>query len=437
MSTQSTKTMEINDHYSNSLTKSWIIWGCAALFYGYQFMLRVSPGVMANDLRIAFNVDACALGLLTGCYYYTYSFLQIPVGSLMDHFKPRRMLTLGALLCSIGTLVFSSADNLYVAAFGRALIGVGSGFGFLSCLKLGTIWFPVQKLPLVVGLTVLLGTIGGVSAGGPMGWLVEVFGWRHALWIVAFVGFGLAFLSWVVVKDKAPKKLENEILRAHKTDQKEQQGSGILKSVIEVIKKPQCWFIALYGITMYVPLAGFTDLWGPSFFKEVYNFDNNTAGAVNSALYIGLGLGAPLFPFLCKKLGAYKPTVFISAFGSLIFLMAIIYLPVMPTWLLITFLVLAGFFLAGQFLAFPMTCALNPLSASATAGGFQNMICMLSGVIFQPIIGFLLDLTWKGGYENGIRYYTTSEYNFALSVIIISLVISCLVIMAIEEKYVK
>ncbi len=437
MSTSITHTMDNPQSRSLSLTRSWFIWGCAALFYGYQFMLRVSPGVMADDLRIAFNVDACALGLLTGCYYYTYSFLQIPVGSLMDLFKPRRMLTMAIVLCSIGTLVFSYADNLYIAAFGRALIGAGSGFGFLSCLKLGTIWFPVQKLPLVVGLTVLLGTFGAVSAGRPMSWLVSEFGWRHALWVIAIVGFGLAVISWLFVRDKAPKQLEEEIQKAHKDDHTGENSKGVIKTILEVIEKPQSWLIAVYGICMYVPLAGFTDLWGPSFFKEVYKFDNDTAGTVNSALYIGLGLGAPVFPFLCKKLNAYKAPVFISALGSLVFLSIIFYLPILPTWLLTALLVIAGFFLAGQFLAFPMTCALNPLSASATAGGFQNMICMLSGVFFQPIIGYLLDLTWQGGYANGLKSYTTFEYTFSLSSIIISLIIACLIVIPIEEKYVK
>ena len=85
--------------------------------------------------------------------------------------------------------------------------------------------------------------------------------------------------------------------------------------------------------------------------------------------------------------------------------------------------------------SFSMTCALNPLSASATAGGFHNMMCMLSGVIFQPFIGWLLDLVWKGGYANGAHVYTPSEYIFALSAIVVSLLLACLVIIPIKEKY--
>jgi sugar phosphate permease len=421
---------------SGFFAKSWLIWGCAALFYCYQFMLRVSPGVMADDLMASFQVDACSLGILTAFYYNTYSALQIPVGTLMDYFKPRRMLTFAIILCSIGTLVFSSSETLTTAALGRAMIGAGSAFAFLSCLKLGTLWFPSHKLPLVVGMTLLLGTMGG-SAGYPMGWLVEVSGWRHAMWLIAFLGFGLAVLAWTVVRDKAPPGLEEEVLKSHGDNVTHTPEGGVLTNIVEVIRKPQSWFIALYGAFMYVPLSGFADLWGPPFLMSVYQFDKATAGAAISAFYVGIGLGSPLFPFLCQRLQAYKPTVFISAFGALILLSSVFYLPALPFWLLIMLLFSAGFFLGGQFLGFSMTCALNPLSASATAGGFHNMICMLSGVVFQPLIGRLLDYTWQGNFVNGVRVYTHSDFTFAFSSISISLLLACLVVFLIEEKYTK
>jgi sugar phosphate permease len=418
-----------------SFKKSWLIWGCAALFYCYQFMLRVSPGVMTEDLMLSFQVDACALGTLTGFYYYTYSAMQIPIGSLMDYFKPRRMLCLETILCSLGVLLFSSADSIYTAAFGRALIGAGSAAAFLSCLKLGTLWFPSQTLPLVIGMTVLLGTTGAISAGTPMAWLVHSSGWRHALWFTAFIGFALAILSWLMVRDKAPTALEEEIRKSHGDEENIPSDNGILTNIIEVIRKPQSWLIALYGFFLYVPLSGFSDLWGPPFLMAVYGFDVATAGFVNSVLYIGIGFGSPLFPFICKWFRAYKPTIFISSFGAFLLLSAVFYLPTLPFWVLVALLFFAGVFLSGQFLGFSMTCALNPLSASATAGGFHNMICMLSGVIFHRSIGWLLDYSWQGNYVNGVRSYTTFEYKIALSSIIGCLFLACCIIFLIKEKY--
>ncbi len=418
-----------------SFSKSWLIWGCAALFYCYQFMLRGSPNVMADDLMVAFQVDACALGILTGCYYNTYSALQVPGGTLMDFFKPRRVLTFAATICSVGTLLFSMADSIYLAGFARALIGVGSAMGFLSCLKLGTLWFPSHKLPLIIGLTVALGTVGGVSAGYPLAWLVESYGWRHAMWLVAFLGFALATLGWSVVRDTPPEDLEREILKSHGDSEAHLPKAGLLASVIEVIRRPQSWLIAIYGFLMYVPLSGFSDLWGTPYLMATYQLDKPTAATINSAMLVGLGLGSPLFPFLCNLFKAYKPTVFLSAFGALFFISLIFYVPGLPLWLLVACLFLTGLFLGGQFLAFSMTCRLNPLSASATAGGFQNMISMLSGVIFMPLIGWLLDYAWKGGYADGVRVYSVSEYTFALSSITLSLIASCLIIIPIKEKY--
>ena len=96
--------------------RAWVVWGIAAVFYAFQFMLRVSPGVLANDLMRDFQIDACSLGLLTACYYYAYSSLQIPAGALMDRLKPRKMMTFAAILCSTGCLLFTSSSNLLMAS---------------------------------------------------------------------------------------------------------------------------------------------------------------------------------------------------------------------------------------------------------------------------------------------------------------------------------
>lgn len=418
-----------------SFGRSWLIWACAALFYCYQFMLRVSPNVMGDDLMLAFQVDACALGILVSYYYNAYSLLQVPAGTLMDYFKPRRVLTLAAIACGLGTLLFSMAESLYVAAFARALIGMGSAMGFLSCLKIGTLWFPAHKLSFILGLTVFLGTLGGISAGYPLAWLLDIYGWREALWLVAFIGFVLAILAWTVVRDTPPDALEAEVLKSHGDTDVHLPQTGLITNIITVIRKPQSWLIALYGFLMYVPLSGFTDLWGTPYLMTAYDLDKATAATINSAVLFGLGLGAPAFPLVLNFIKAYKPTVFLSGFVSLICFALIFYVPGLPLWLLVFLLFCAGLALGGQFLAFSMTCALNPLSASGTAGGFHNMICMLSGVIFMPFIGWLLDSTWQGKMVDGVRAFTTAEYTFALSSISLALAFACLVVFFLDEKY--
>src|ERR1700730_15944572 len=88
------------------------IWGLAAVFYFYELVLLVSPSVMLNDLTLTFSTSAEQLGSLAAFYYYAYAAMQIPVGLLMDRFGPRILLTLAALFCALGCLIFGFAPNL-------------------------------------------------------------------------------------------------------------------------------------------------------------------------------------------------------------------------------------------------------------------------------------------------------------------------------------
>ncbi|MGL4372075.1 MAG: MFS transporter, partial [Alphaproteobacteria bacterium] len=185
----------------------WFIWSFAGLFYLYQFVLRASPNVMADQLMRDFSIDAYSFGILAACYYYTYSLFQIPVGLMLDSVGPKRVLRVAVGLCALGALVFSVAPNLWVAALGRTLIGAGASCAFLGTVRLGTLWFPPERLAFVVGVSVALGKVGGMSANLPLAILVENFSWRQATLILSLSGLVIWVLVWIFVKDGPSDRL--------------------------------------------------------------------------------------------------------------------------------------------------------------------------------------------------------------------------------------
>ncbi len=98
---------------------AWLICGLGALFYCYEYFLRMMPSVMASDLRLAFQLNAASFGNLAAFYYYAYSPMQLPVGVMMDRYGPRRLLIFASLVCALGTYLFSRHDYLIVAQLGR------------------------------------------------------------------------------------------------------------------------------------------------------------------------------------------------------------------------------------------------------------------------------------------------------------------------------
>lgn len=154
-----------------TLLKSFLICGLAGTFYCYEYLLRISPNVMLNDLMLEFDIRAGAVGNLAAFFYYAYTPLQLPAGFLLDRFGPRRMLTFATLCCAIGTLLFSATTVLEIAQFGRFLVGFGSAFALLGVLKLSAIWIPSVYFPMMVGFIITFGTLGAMFGNIVMSWV--------------------------------------------------------------------------------------------------------------------------------------------------------------------------------------------------------------------------------------------------------------------------
>ena len=148
--------------------KSWVVWFFAVSFYFYEFMIQVSPGVMAQDLMHDFGIRATGLGNLSAYYFYSYASMQLVVGVLLDSWGPRKLLSLSSIICAVGCYLFAHADSLLQAELSRLLIGAGSACAVISSFKLSTSWFPPRYFGVMTGLTVMTGMLGAIFGEVPL-----------------------------------------------------------------------------------------------------------------------------------------------------------------------------------------------------------------------------------------------------------------------------
>lgn len=410
--------------------KAWFIWSFSALFYLYQLILRNFPGVMTEDLMRDFSVEACALGILSAFYLVSYSSLQIPVGLSMDKFGPTRLLRGAILLCILGTTLFAVSESFYLACFGRLLIGVGATCAFLGAIKLGTLWFPPEKLALVVGVIMLIGTVGATLGQAPLALFVEALGWREALlYVVVPLGVVLAGGIWIFVTDTphrgarasiSPSAISLKTLFIHLKD---------------IVVDYRIWALGLYGALMYIPMLVFVDLWGISFLTKLYGIDRVTAGSITTMFYVGVGIGSPLIAIFSDYFKVRKVPMMIGALLSIVFYGFIIYMPGVPLVAMYGLLFAAGISFSAQPLIFASVCQLTPQSSNGTVTSFTNMLVMMFGFLMQPFVGHLLHLTWGGVMVNGAPYYDVSAYQFALASVPLSLILALLLTPFIPETF--
>ena len=88
--------------------KSCFIVSLGAIFYFYEYYLRISPSVMKHEWVSSFHLNATKFGTLSAFYYYAYVPMQLIVGLLVDRFKMRDILTFAILCCVIGSVMIAS-----------------------------------------------------------------------------------------------------------------------------------------------------------------------------------------------------------------------------------------------------------------------------------------------------------------------------------------
>lgn len=412
-------------HEPITTPQSWVVWSMAALFYLYEMVLRVSASVMTTQLMDDFMVTSTALGVLVSFYYYAYVPLQIPCGMIVDKLGPRFILTASSLVCAAGSFLFANAESLYAAQIGRFLVGAGSACAFISCLKVTADWFSPAQFALVAGLSNMMGTFGGTLAGSPLAILIKNVGWREATTILAYIGLVVAALCWVFIRNHPT---------GYRPEKKASKGLG--QSLIILSKNKQIWLAGIIGGLMYLPISAFSELWAVPFLMATFNVTSEVAAGANIMVFIGMAFGSPMAASLTDRLQSYTSVMRGSSLITSILFFAIALSSYMPFYAVYVLLFLAGFAIGGQVLCFTSAKDNSDLEMSGTTIAFTNALVMMSGIIFQPLLGGLLDVFWSGQIaENGLRIYDQSAYQMAIIALPISLFFSWYLLRFVRETY--
>lgn len=409
-----------------SYLQPWIIWFIAGLFYMYEFVHRVSPNVMVPELMREFSVSGQALGNLSAYYYYAYAIAQIPVGILLDRYSSRYLLMLAAFIIAAGSFIFAGTENIQVANFARALIGIGSAFSFVACIRLAANWFLKENLGLIIGLTNLLGVAGAIFAGKPLAIFVENNSWRDCISYLGFIGAAFIFVIWITIRDKQKQRPAIRIST-------NEESFSIKTQLSALVRIKQIWIIAIFGSLMVAPIASYAELWGVSFLVQKYSLAKPIAAEIVAFTFVGIAFGGPINGWISDIIGKRKIVMLIGALGALSSLTATIFLDSISKLDLVLLHICFGFFTSSMLLCFSLNSKLVSINVRGTVIGFTNTIIMGVSVLFQPLIGFLLDKL-NGNLPN---VYLASTYKQALSPLLMCLVIACLLLFFIKEKNVN
>ena len=374
----------------------------------------------------AFDITGAQLGNLAAVYFYGYLIVQVFAGPLLDRFGVRNITPLAILTCVLGAFFFSQSHTLMGALMSRILIGMGTGFATVNYLKMAADYFAPRQFAFVGGLLATAVMLGAVFGETPLVIVLHKIGWRPMFVSVAILGIIISGLFFSLTS-----KPDLNLTIKKDTEKKEKWS---IINIITILTSPQNWLLTLYSGFAFSPIAVLGGLWGNPFLRAAYPISLEKASFLLSFIFIGFGVGGPVLGFMSDKLNNRRSIMQLSAGFSCLCLLLLIYCAGLSAWMIGILLFLIGFCTGAFMLAFALAKEMNVAIMMATVVAMINTGSDIFGALTEPLVGKFLDIHWHGQLIHGVRHFSVVNYQEALFILPVYLLLALGVLFFVKER---
>ncbi len=367
---------------------AWWVWGLAAGFYLVALFHRMSLGVASLDAQRRFDLDAGAIATLSALQLGLYLLMTIPAGLAADRIGPRRALALGLVAMAVGETAFGLATAAPIALGGRALVGAGDAFMFLSVLRIAQNWFPSHRYALLASLTGLAGAIGQIGTTVPLGLSLEGAGWTATFVTSGLITGALAIVCLRAVRDRPAGHPAPGAGGAPAHD-------PILRTLRLAWARPATRHAFWAHFGLMGPFVAITALWGYPYLVRAQDVAPALARTWLLVCVAAFAVAAPAFGAIVARAPRHRTALLLGTTGAVFAGWSATLLwpgghP--PPALIVATLVITGAGGACAMLAFDVARAGNPAHAAGGATGLANTGGFTAAVAVQLAAAGVLHL---------------------------------------------
>lgn len=330
------------------------------------------------------------MGLISSCYFFGYTGMQIPAGILVDKLGKKKVLIPGFILFGIAAAMISMAQSISMIYIASVLAGIGCGSYYGSAYSLSSGSIPEEKRGLS---TAIINSGSAVGMGlGLIGssLIVKQIGmpWQTMMYICIVAIIAMLVIFMVVIKPEEETSV-SEVVETKENSAPQEKAKLDVKKLfsLKMITAYLLYFGTCYGYYMVVT-------WLPSFLQEERGFEGLAIGFSSALVAFSAIPGALFFSRLSDKYRNKKIT-FIFGLEIAAALMLLLTVLAPSSGILLVALILYG--LLGKLAVEPIIISYIADSASkenyGTTFGVFNFFGMSSSVIAPALTGFISDNT--------------------------------------------
>ena len=360
-----------------------LLFAASLINYLDRASLSLALPVIGGDLHL----NPTEKGLLLSAFFWSYAFMQVPVGMFLDRYPIRwvyaAMFAIWSLACGFTGFVGSLGVFLLL----RILLGIGESVYYPGGTKMVYLLFPPKRRGLPSGLfnsgTRLGFSVGGLIVPG----LIGAFGWRRMFLVVGF-GSLVWLIPWLLTVPARANAAATDVPRTTlRLPKFERNLLGI------------CLGFFCFDYFLYLLLT-----WLPDYLVQVRHLTMMRAGIYSALPFLAFGLseilggaGADwLIHHGWPETRARKTVVTVGFLAGLLLIPAMFVSSGEAAIALIVGACFVGLS-TGNSIAIVQTCA--PEEEIAAWSGMQNFAGNLGGIIAPLLTGILISRT--GSYLPG------------------------------------
>ena len=276
-----------------------VIFAAFAFTYFLSALLRAVTATLAPVFSAELGLRASDLGLLAGAYFLGFASMQLPLGTALDRYGPRRTLLTLLGVAVLGCAAFAMTHQLAAMIVSRVFIGAGVAACLMAPLTLyRRIFSPLAQLRANSWM-LMTGSLGMVASTLPVQFLLPHLGWRGLFWGLAGLLLGAAGLIVLLVPRDRLGAADGFLVHA--------TGDAISHAIgyAAIARHPLFVAMAPLGFVVYGGMIAVQSLWAGPWLTRVAQQSAGEAAqglfVINLSMLVAFLSWGALMPRLARK----------------------------------------------------------------------------------------------------------------------------------------
>jgi len=378
-----------------------------ALLLGFGVLVnyfdRVNLSVSRDALEASFGISAVMFGWLSGAYNWTYMFLQLPSGLLLDRFGVRRVGIVSTVIWSVASFAAAISTGIGSLFGARFLLGIGEAPTFPANSKATGYWFPKNERSLATAMFDSAAKFSSAIGIPVLGLLLLRFGWRWNFAATGFISLLYFALFYAFYRNPSEDKLltaaEREFIARGGAQPEDRARAAKGAPLIYLLRQRKVWGLALgfasYNYTFYLLLT-----WLPSYLSSSLHVDLLHSAFYTSvpwlfATFTDLVVGGWLVDALIQRGWSATRVRQVVLIGGTIFGLGIFGTvhAHSPATALFWISISIGGLSAASPVGWSIPSLIAPRESVGTLGGILNFSNQLAGIAAPIFTGYIVQAT--------------------------------------------